>query len=143
MLRLLALLSLSAVAAFSQATTATIQGVVHDQTGAIVPGVSVTITNLETQVSSKWVSGPEGNFTAPFLQPGEYEVAVEKAGLQNARCGVESLCRSPTPAASMSRSKWALPPTTVTRDRGGAVGESGHLRTRPGNPEQRDRRVCR
>src|SRR5882757_5716485 len=82
MLRLLALLSLSAVAAFSQATTATIQGVVHDQTGAIVPGVSVPITNLETQVSSKWVSGPEGNFTAPFLQPGEYEVAVEKAGFK-------------------------------------------------------------
>src|SRR5436305_5180929 len=82
MLRLLALLSFFAVAAFSQATTATMRGVVHDQTGAVVPGASVTVTNQETQVASKWVSGPEGNFTAPFLQPGEYEVAVEKLGFK-------------------------------------------------------------
>jgi outer membrane receptor protein involved in Fe transport len=84
MLRLLALLSITATLAFSQATTATIQGVVHDQTGAIVPGASITVTNVETRVSSKWMSGPEGNFTAPFLQPGEYEVTGEKPGFKRA-----------------------------------------------------------
>jgi len=82
MLRVLALLTFSAAAAFSQATTATIQGVVHDSTGAVVPGAVVTVTNLETQVASKWVSGPEGAFTAPFLQPGEYEAGAEKTGFK-------------------------------------------------------------
>src|SRR5205085_2306920 len=51
-------------------------------TGAVVPGASVTITNVETRVSSKWASGAEGTFTAPFLQPGEYEVAAEKQGFK-------------------------------------------------------------
>jgi hypothetical protein len=84
MLRLFVLLSLSAVAAFSQATTATIQGVVLDPTGAIVPNAAITITNVETQVSSRWVSGAEGTFTAPFLQPGEYVVTAEKPGFKRA-----------------------------------------------------------
>jgi Carboxypeptidase regulatory-like domain len=82
MFRTLALLAITAIAAFSQATTATIQGVVHDPTGALVPGAAITITNIETQAVSKWVSGPEGTFTAPFLQPGEYEIAVEKSGFK-------------------------------------------------------------
>ena len=43
MLRLFVLLSLSAATAFSQATTATIQGVVYDPTGAIVPA-AITVT---------------------------------------------------------------------------------------------------
>ena len=84
MLRLFVLLSLSAVAAFSQATTATIQGVVYDPTGAIVPNAAITITNVETQVSSRWVSGAEGTFTAPFLQPGEYVITAEKPGFKRA-----------------------------------------------------------
>jgi len=46
-----------------------------------VPGASVTVTTQETQVASKWVSGPR-HFTAPFLQPGEYEVARREARIQ-------------------------------------------------------------
>src|SRR4051812_32573391 len=82
MLRLLTLLSLTAICGFSQATTATIQGVVHDQTGAVVPGAAITVTNVETKTASKWVSGPEGTFTAPFLQPGDYEIGAEKPGFK-------------------------------------------------------------
>jgi hypothetical protein len=82
MQRLLPVALLSAGLAYSQATTATIQGVVRDQTGAVVPGASITITNVETRVASKWTSGTEGAFTAPLLQPGEYEVAAEKSGFK-------------------------------------------------------------
>jgi hypothetical protein len=97
MVRILTLFSLTAAAAFSQATTATIQGVIHDPSGAVVPGAAVTITNTETQVSSKWVSGAEGNFTAPFLQPGEYEVAVEKPGFKRSlRRGITLLVADTT-----------------------------------------------
>src|SRR5690349_19653030 len=82
MFRVLALSFLVPAALFGQATTSTIQGVVHDQTGAVVPGAVVTVTSLDTKTSSKWVSSAEGTFTAPFLQPGEYEVTGEKPGFK-------------------------------------------------------------
>ena len=82
MFRLLVSVCFAVSLAFSQATTATVQGVVRDATGAVVPGSTVTITNVETRVTSKWVTGPEGNFIAPFLQPGEYEVTAEKPGFK-------------------------------------------------------------
>jgi len=82
MFRLAVLLYLTAIIAFSQATTAIMQGVVRDPTGAVVPGSAVTITNLETRVTSKWMTGPQGNFVALFLQPGEYEVTAEKQGFK-------------------------------------------------------------
>ena len=84
MLRLVTLLAILALPAFSQATTATMDGVVRDASGAVVPGAVVVITNVETHVSSSWVTGAEGRFIAPFLPPGEYEVAVEKAGFKKA-----------------------------------------------------------
>ena len=82
MLRSFALFLFVSLPAFSQATTATMDGIVRDPSGAVVPGVVITATNVETHVSSNWVTGAEGRFTAPFLQPGEYEVTAEKSGFK-------------------------------------------------------------
>ena len=77
-MRVLLLLSLlvgaTAPLAEAQPGPGAIQGVVHDETGAVVPGVSVTATNLDTDVSSSVVSDLQGRFELLQLTPGEYAV---------------------------------------------------------------------
>jgi hypothetical protein len=82
LVRTLALVSLSVSLAFSQASTAVLNGVIHDPSGAIIPGALVTVTNTQTGVASTVTSDAEGNFVAPFLLPGLYRVSVEKAGFK-------------------------------------------------------------
>jgi hypothetical protein len=70
------------VAASAQETTGTITGVVTDQTGAVLPGVSVTITNTNTSVSRTVVTNQAGQYTATLLPVGAYEVTFELQGFQ-------------------------------------------------------------
>jgi len=63
-------------------TTGGILGTVRDQTGAVVPGASVTIRNVETGTVRRAVSGTAGEYRAPNLAVGTYEVQVEQAGFQ-------------------------------------------------------------
>ncbi|HUK17405.1 MAG TPA: TonB-dependent receptor [Bryobacteraceae bacterium] len=81
-LRVTALVFLTVSLGFSQGTTATLDGIVHDQTGAVVPGAAVTVTNTHTGVSTSVVSNAEGDFVATFLLPGEYQATVEKPGFK-------------------------------------------------------------
>ncbi|RPJ49994.1 MAG: carboxypeptidase regulatory-like domain-containing protein, partial [Acidobacteria bacterium] len=46
-----------------------ISGRVLDATGALVPGVTIVVTNEETNVSIQAVSNDEGNYTVPYLLP--------------------------------------------------------------------------
>lgn len=69
---------LIAGAARGQATTGTIQGTVRDVAGAIIPGATVTVTNVNTNVSSTWMTNENGDFTAPFQLPGDYQITIEK-----------------------------------------------------------------
>jgi Carboxypeptidase regulatory-like domain len=46
--------------AFTQVNTATISGTVHDTSGAVLPGASVTIVNQETGISRMVVSNETG-----------------------------------------------------------------------------------
>lgn len=70
----------SALCAQADSTTATLQGRILDQSGAALPGASVTVTNEETGVGRALVSDDEGSYRAPLLQPGSYEVRVEMSG---------------------------------------------------------------
>jgi len=57
-----------------------ITGKVTDQTGAVLPGVTVTVTNNETQRSTVVVSDANGTFYATALDPGRYAVKFELSG---------------------------------------------------------------
>ncbi len=58
-----------------------IRGVVRDQSGAAVPGATVTVTNTETGISRHMRSGADGAFVFTNLTvPGVYNVSVEKTG---------------------------------------------------------------
>ncbi|MBI4464835.1 MAG: TonB-dependent receptor [Acidobacteria bacterium] len=71
-------------------TTATISGVVRDATGAVVPGVSVTVRNVETGIARTLPTDAEGRYRAPSLSVGRYEVQASMAGFQTAvRSGIE------------------------------------------------------
>jgi hypothetical protein len=57
-------------------------GVVTDTTPAPVPGATITVTNNQTGATRVVVSGPDGSFRIPDLDPGRYTVVVELSGFQ-------------------------------------------------------------
>ncbi len=63
-----------------QVTTASITGSTQDSSGALVPGVTVTIRNDETGYTRSVQSGAGGSFQAPLLPLGPYTVSAEKPG---------------------------------------------------------------
>jgi hypothetical protein len=72
-------LSLNAIA---QTTTGSIVGTVTDATGAVVPRAAVTITNIDTGISTKTVTDTTGNYVATTLREGRYTVTVEATGFR-------------------------------------------------------------
>src|SRR5688572_6013144 len=68
--------------AFAQGGSATINGTVFDQGKAVLPGVTVTVTNEATGISRDAVTGAEGDFVFPTMQPGTYSIRAELAGFQ-------------------------------------------------------------
>ena len=68
----------------TQITTGTIEGTVTDEQGAIVPGATVEIKNLDTNVSRTLTTDETGRFIALALQPGNYSMTVTKQGFATA-----------------------------------------------------------
>ena len=78
----LSLFFLFATAPSVLAQRAQLTGRVTDGAGAIVPGVQVVATNLNTGVSREGLSNDEGYYTIPLLPPGEYRLSVRKDGFK-------------------------------------------------------------
>src|SRR5437762_8302870 len=68
--------------AFAQVDTATIQGTIKDQTGAVIPGAKITLTNEGTSFSVSLQSTGDGSYTFTPVKIGTYTVSVEQAGFQ-------------------------------------------------------------
>src|SRR5271157_4025236 len=68
--------------ASAQVDTGTILGTVSDQSGAVVPGADVTLTNEGTSLSVKITTTSFGGYTFTPLKIGNYSITVEKAGFQ-------------------------------------------------------------
>ncbi len=69
-------------AALAQETRGSIAGRVSDNSGAVLPGVTVTVTNVGTNVSSVIVTNESGQYNALYLQPGTYSVTAELSGFR-------------------------------------------------------------
>jgi hypothetical protein len=76
------LVLLGAGSAGGQEFRATLSGRVVDQSNAVVPGVALTLTNVDTNVSLSTVSTENGSFVFPPLIPGSYRVTAELAGFK-------------------------------------------------------------
>jgi hypothetical protein len=63
------------------AATGTITGTLTDSTGAVVPNATVTVIDTDTNVTHTVTGTGAGTYTAPFLQPGHYEVIATAPGM--------------------------------------------------------------
>ena len=81
---LLALLTLAAgvASAQSQAANGTIEGTIKDASGALLPGVTVTVHNTDTGAERVVVTDANGLYRAPLLPLGKYRVTAELAGFK-------------------------------------------------------------
>ena len=69
-----------ATPALAQADRGSIEGLVADQTGAVIPGASVQAVQIQTNATLNFVSNNEGLYTAPNLPMGTYRLVVKKEG---------------------------------------------------------------
>ena len=67
----------------AQVLYGSIGGTVKDQTGAVVPGAAVTITNVQTGQAREAVSDNTGNYSIPNVLEGTYDLSVKMTGFRN------------------------------------------------------------
>src|SRR5689334_12915836 len=65
---------------FAQSNRGAITGTVSDSTGALIPGVQVVLTNIETGAKSDTVTTGTGNYTLLQLPVGTYTLNIDQAG---------------------------------------------------------------
>lgn len=78
---ILSLLLFSPAAALAQ-STGQVNGIVTDTSGAVLPGVTVESTNTATGALRTAVTGTDGLYTIPLLQPGNYTVKASLSGFR-------------------------------------------------------------
>jgi hypothetical protein len=78
-------LPLGEISVSAQVGSATVTGVVRDQAGAAVPGVTVTVTSVDTNRPRVVTTSSDGVYTAPGLSPGGYRVDVQLSGFKPVR----------------------------------------------------------
>lgn len=66
----------------AQAPTGVIAGVVTDASGGVISPAHVVVTNKDTGQARTFTTTKSGDYSAPFLPAGVYEVAAEAAGFQ-------------------------------------------------------------
>jgi hypothetical protein len=76
------LFSLVAVSLAANAQDATIVGTVTDPSGASVPNVKITLTNLETSLVHSAVTSDSGQYAIPELKIGHYNAKAEAPGFK-------------------------------------------------------------
>src|SRR5262245_20650203 len=67
---------------FGQVGRASLTGIVRDQTGSVVPNVSITAVNTATGVSYQTTTNDEGVYTLGALPTGEYRITFRVAGFK-------------------------------------------------------------
>src|SRR3989441_3615212 len=80
----LAIFIMSGITAIGQLTTGTITGTVTDQSGAAVPGATVTLKNTDTGISRTAQTRENGKYEALSLPAGTYEISASLAGFRTA-----------------------------------------------------------
>ena len=79
---LAALCTVGSATLFAQLQAGRILGSVYDPQHAGIPGATVTVTNVKTNVPRMAVTDSEGNYVVTPLDPGTYRVTAEIPGFQ-------------------------------------------------------------
>ncbi len=114
---LLSLALVSPALAQSTAINGTIEGTVKDDQGAVLPGVTITVSNLDTGDQRVVVSNERGLYRAPLLSLGTYRVVAELQGFKTFEQTGVSLRAGQTAVIDVGLTVGALSETiTVTAD---------------------------
>jgi hypothetical protein len=81
-LAVVTLLFLTAAPALAQFERGQISGVIRDQSGAVIPGATVTVTHVDTRLTRTVVTDGTGYYILTALTPGAYDVEVELPGFK-------------------------------------------------------------
>jgi carboxypeptidase family protein len=66
----------------AQTAAGSISGVVQDESGAVIPGAGVTVTNTDTGISRSLPTDGAGRYRVAGLIPGMYEIQAQAAGFE-------------------------------------------------------------
>ncbi|MGA9464350.1 MAG: TonB-dependent receptor [Terracidiphilus sp.] len=95
----LAVLLLVPIAGTAQTAVTSLHGTITDQSGAVVSGAHVTITDPDTGFKAERITDARGNYGFEQVTPGKYTILVESAGFASKKqVGVELLVNQPTTA---------------------------------------------
>src|SRR5262249_11152496 len=75
----------------AQTATGRIVGTVTDPTSAVIPGATITVTNVDTKVTQQVITNEQGFYQAPLLPIGSYTVTAEMPGFRKAVTKPEKL----------------------------------------------------
>src|SRR5215510_11395946 len=76
------LITLASGYVFGQGFSASISGFVRDTTGAVVPGVTITVKHTESGLPRTVVTSENGGYNLPLLPVGPYELSTDLAGFK-------------------------------------------------------------
>ena len=82
--RFVCLLVLAASLAFAQSNTSTLDGIVSDPQGALIPNAEVTVTSNLTAQAIRTLTNDRGHWAVPSLPTATYTVTVSAAGFKKA-----------------------------------------------------------
>jgi hypothetical protein len=76
------ILTFGVVVSFAQSTFGTIVGTVKDSTGALMPGVVITVQNIGTSVTRSTMADENASYSFQNLEPGTYKLTMMAPGFQ-------------------------------------------------------------
>src|SRR5262245_16285621 len=68
--------------AFAQSSNGSLSGIVQDPSGALVPGVTITLKNAATGITSTTISNESGAYGFPSVAPGTYTASASLPGFK-------------------------------------------------------------
>src|SRR6202167_3124878 len=81
------LLLLLAGSAVAQVSTASINGVIRDPSGAVIPGASIVLTNVDTSVERTSTTNEAGAYGFVSIPPGNYTIESTAKGFSSQKLG--------------------------------------------------------
>ena len=69
--------------AYAQVITGDLVGTVSDNTGAVIPGATITVVNVGTQAKRTVTSNEQGEYSFALLPPGDYTLDVSALGFKS------------------------------------------------------------
>src|ERR1700730_11469586 len=74
--------------AWPQSSNGSVRGTVQDSTQAVIPSVSVQLTNTATGVELKTTSNQAGLYVFPAVLPGPYKLEADASGMRKFEANV-------------------------------------------------------